>query len=205
MKKYALILNSQCNEKCNYCHTLLENKPFNVDKLSFLDSIDLTEREILLVGGEPGILTLNEIDQVYNKIYLSKKISVQTNGLFIKKFFNIYSDKMQFIYHLISTKHEIFLHENISYYVVIDEFNIDEMFNFFNERRDIEFTVTISWKQQQFSDEFKNKILKLFCLQNVRLDNYDKEIFIKNINSIIILKNILKEKCVHDHEFIKLY
>lgn len=206
MKKIGLLLNSQCNENCPYCHAKLDNQSFNLDTLNKLDNLD-NGCEFLLVGGEPGLLTEDQVVVLIEKIESKKpsKITVQTNGLFISKFYDIFSTKMDFIQHVISSSHSIYTQEKIDHYIVIDHSNIDDMILLIESNPTIVFCSTISWKLKSFNSTFMEKFRKILEYTNVNLDGFDKTIFLNNISLLPLLKNISLSKCLDKHIFIEMY
>lgn len=98
----------RCNWDCNYCiagtqRRYNKNKPAlteekfkkmlkDIDKIStelVINSRDKTnvtnDRSFVLSGGEPGLLSREEILQVIHRIHPNVELTVNTNGLFLQK------------------------------------------------------------------------------------------------------------------------
>ena len=87
-KEIELILTYKCNWNCDYCCVDTHNR----NSLSLDDIVEKLEKvipgyNVTLSGGEPGTLPYNIIAMVIDKLEQKEcKISLNTNGRFLKKY-----------------------------------------------------------------------------------------------------------------------
>lgn len=86
-----LLLTTQCNEACRYCDfPLISNSIcYNKDNIDWdaiyhiLNFYYIHNHAISIVGGEPGLLSINKLQHIFN-IIPEMKYTILTNGLFLK-------------------------------------------------------------------------------------------------------------------------
>lgn len=108
-KHLWLSLTQKCNWKCTYCdHPHIESpKQSSIEDIEKLcemllkEKFLLTDVEILLEGGEIGLLNLDELHTIFYSD-IADKYSVTTNGLFLEKgYHNRFNNKIRYIlYHI---------------------------------------------------------------------------------------------------------
>lgn len=147
------VMTEQCNANCEYCYF----PGLNSNSIIYSDSqilelekifkmIDSIGSVVFLGGGEPGCVLKSEIDKIFN---ILNNCIVATNGLFVKKYYDLFSDKIQkIIYHVLSVDSEIYetpvndyvyiIHtENIdSVPLILDKFGDNIQLKFYNSRED---------------------------------------------------------------------
>ena len=169
--RYAyLFVISQCNQNCfdccnNYWMKKLKGQ-FSFEKLK---SIDLSPySNIFITGGEPGLLSKKEIDNISSYLLLNygeKEIEVFTNGTNI----SYWPDKIHKLVHIID--YDIKRVENASYVIVI------------TKKTDIK-------KVKSFLDKFG---FEGVSIKNDSLDSLDKLSFKKVLNYLGLETNPTNE------------
>lgn len=132
---FKLILGYKCNMKCSYCyqkksHNNNKNMSYEViDK--FLERFNKLEgnHTINFFGGEP-LLYVNEIKYIMSKIDKKHGISIATNGLFRKEFYDLEEYWGNEISNMLSNKEHKNYNKlnNLSFFrFVVTKENIDEL------------------------------------------------------------------------------
>jgi len=150
MKNYCLVLTYKCNWYCEYCsidtHNNKKEKKFD----QILKEIDQIEpySDVTLSGGETGLVSKNKLDIIFN--LLEKKyceININTNGLFMEKYYNIYYDRVtDFYFHVSENLDNAFIRYNdpdkkIRYLIVVVDNNMKNLDSFLNKNNDVKFTI----------------------------------------------------------------
>lgn len=159
MKTLTLFVNEQCNRKCVYCDIpkLKDQKPF--DKQLFKKFIPLINNsnfeKIVITGGEVGLLDKDRIDLIFQ---INKDIEINTNGVFIQKYFGQYRDQIcKVVYHPVSEINQDILFDytdtKIQYLVPIHKNNIKLLDKFLYDYSHIIFE--LSPYDSKYNDKFK--------------------------------------------------
>lgn len=94
-------ITKKCNWNCNYCIANTrasdykkEDSRVTQDHLNKLIKLmsELKNKDIALSGGEPGLLSYQNIKRIFSDINSSNMISLNTNGTFFKHLINIKDD-----------------------------------------------------------------------------------------------------------------
>jgi len=188
--KLTLFLTEQCNRKCKYCdigNLKKRNKPPLIYLKKYLpiirdkSSID----KVVLTGGEIGLLSETILDYIF-EILQTKNIHVNTNGLFIQRYYKKYKEYINTIMcHPVSEINEEFNPydiKNINYHFPVHKQNIYLLDDFLNRYKDITFEISpydSKLKQSKFElnhDDYQT-IYKIIKNKNATI--YSKNLFFK--------------------------
>jgi hypothetical protein len=182
------------------------DKTININYLNRLDKYDLNNYEAIYIqGGEIGLLFKEELDLVFNYFKnknQSNKITIYTNGLFLDKYKNYYSD-YRYIYHIVNIN-KFKIYENINYFnnfVIYDNQSLDDFEILVKDNKDMKFIFNLDVNMKSMSDKFFNRCKYLFNnYNNIKIDYednyYDNLIKTKFIlkKSLFLLHNIIINK-----------
>ncbi len=153
MNDYTINLTNKCNWHCNYCLTDTHNakeRPIN----TILDEMTNIEKgsTISLCGGEPGMLSEQDMDKVFDKARERDllPLDVLTNGLFIEKHYKHLKDVDSIHYHCVES-----LKDDIKVYDIPDNVDMD-------------YTVIITGSEYNLLDDFMERHKDIF------VDKYQK-------------------------------
>ena len=158
-----IFVNKECNLHCPYCFVKKFPSKFCPEKIELPDSF----REILILGGEPGLLDKKEVEILFEKLKgITQPISIATNGLFIKKYYDLYPN-FQYVYHITDYK-TVYDLPNITNLIVVTSTNIDTVLKLVQDNMNINFSINENLFEHLISIPIVNKkYLKLLTLPNV--------------------------------------
>ncbi len=143
-------LTSFCNWNCSYCDFAYKEKKIVEESnllmyIDWLSKINKSSLEFEIEGGESGLVPEAILDIWFNS-NLSSSYQIDTNGLFIKRYYHKYKDKIHYmIYHCISEfesadqefeKYDIPI-EKIDYTVVLHQKNYKQFPALMEKHKDI--------------------------------------------------------------------
>ena len=124
-----ILLTEKCNAKCEYCY-FPKIKPYIIDTYNNLDELKKIfmflhkiDNDILLGGGEPGIIPVHQLDDIFN---ILNKCMVATNGTFVKNgLYERYKEKISIIdYHVLHPDCKIYETPVNKYIYIVHRKNI---------------------------------------------------------------------------------
>lgn len=127
IKIFSLFVTNQCNKNCNYCFIQKRNTKFCINKLKYIDYNKYDYISIL--GGEPGILSFNEIESLFSSLsYIpNNKILIVTNGLFLDRYYKLY-DMFNYSYHITDlTNYKLYTEKNVQNLLVATKNNLKHL------------------------------------------------------------------------------
>jgi organic radical activating enzyme len=207
----TLLINTVCNYYCPYCSLVKETNinshkkyedNFNINNLKLLNNYNLSSfNQINILGGEPGLLSKEELDLIFNYFKDKNKIYIFTNGLFLEKYLEYYKD-FNYAYHVIDfdsfvdySKYNINLFHNyvVHNYECLEDFEkLLKFYSYINFEINFDFNLDI----KNISDEFFNKFKYLVNnYSNININKFKKEMFLNKkkfsiISSILIKKQL---------------
>jgi len=205
--KLTLFLTEQCSRKCTYCdigNMKYRSKPSlsyikkYLPIISKMSNID----KIVLTGGEPGMLNEVTLDFIFETIK-QKHIQVNTNGLFLKRYYNKYKNYIDNVmYHPVSEITEEIKYEpnidNIQYHFPVHKKNIKYLTNFLDRYPHIIFEVS-PYDSKIEQNDLKLKLNDFITIYNIiknrNATNYSKTIF-NRIIKLWDLKDNYRELCI---------
>jgi len=123
-KEVEVVLTYKCNWNCTYCcvDTHNQDRILDVELFQKLENIP-EDYNITLSGGELGLLSLDKLKTILEKVKEKKprSISINTNGLFIKNYPELLDEFQTVLYHI---SPELSLYDNIQ---MIDHPSIEYM------------------------------------------------------------------------------
>jgi organic radical activating enzyme len=152
MNEWMLVLTYKCDWHCTYCimdthgsHRGLISLDDIKSKLSVVKEGDALQ----LSGGEPGLAHPKIVDYVMETLVRLKcDISINTNGLFLKRYKKYYNNVDRFLYHCseyLDLDEDIYIPEDpdnkIDYMVTVDDDRISRLEPFLDKYADISFGV----------------------------------------------------------------
>lgn len=195
-KEIELVITWVCQWHCEYCCVDTHNRP----KLSFDEVKKKLEKVIpgylvTLSGGEPGSLKREQIEFILNE--LEKKgceLSINTNGLFIKKYPDLLDRFSIILYHCsqdIDVDDEIIIDDRLEYQLIVTDNNFHKLGAFLEKHSNLTFHLVPASNPENISGpelslENKHEMLKLYHSRMT----HDSKIRIfreKNFDSIIYL------------------
>jgi len=158
---YEINLTWECNWNCKYCIVDTHKRP----RKKFEDLIQELENlpngtSVTLGGGEPGMLSRDEITKVINLLN-SKNIIMDllTNGLFLKKYPHLLHNFKEVLYHCVEDMREDkeiefpnFLDTSFDLYyvlVIAREEDYKNILKYFKAYPDIKFVVNANTKKSE--------------------------------------------------------
>lgn len=170
-KEIELVITWTCQWHCEYCCVDTHNRP----KLSFdevkekLDNV-IPGYNVTLSGGEPGALKREQLEYIIEE--LEKKnctISINTNGLFIKKYPDLVDKMQEVLYHCsedISLDDDILIGD-YEYLLIVTDNNFKRLGPFLEKYSDITFNLVAATNPEGIhgpilSIENKHRMLKLY-------------------------------------------
>ena len=147
--KITILVTEKCNNKCYHCDipTIKSPKNFTVSNLEKVKNLLSNYKNIVITGGEPGILSRNHLDYLFSA--LPDKVEVNTNGLFIKKgyFMKYYSRISRLQYHpVVELTEEIkvpLIDSKIYYHLPITSKNVTQINDFLIKYPNINFELAM--------------------------------------------------------------
>lgn len=148
MKVLTLFINERCNRQCSYCDIpQIKNKSnVNIELIKkYIPYINQSDFDrVVLTGGEIGLLDNKTIELLLS---IEKDIGINTNGLFLKRYWDEYQDKICAVtYHPVSEINEEikikYSNPKIHYLVPVHKNNINFLESFLEQNKEIEFTVS---------------------------------------------------------------
>ena len=147
MNDYSINTTNKCNWNCPYCLTQTHTAPErNIDTvITEMDNLK-NNSTFSLCGGEPGMLSENEMDMIFEKAKEKGilPLDVLTNGLFIKKHAKHLKDVDTIHYHCVqSLKDDIIFydvpkHIDLDYTIIVTESEYNLLDNFMEKYNHIE-------------------------------------------------------------------
>jgi organic radical activating enzyme len=186
MPSFCFIVTEECNWKCDYCDfpkikdpksttlSILETHlPYIVE---IINQIDQFVYHIDIAGGEVGLLN-SEILRYFFKI-LNRKIVVSTNGVFMDKGYHHDPEIRPFIkeiqWHVHPKPHKVKVKDYIDSEIFINKGivhdNVQEMIDFINENKHIEFNY-VEFEFPMEGKRIKDDSMYRDLLENINLDN----------------------------------
>lgn len=172
MKEYELVVTYKCNWNCTFCAVDTHNQP----KLPIEDIEEKIKKiefgsEVTLSGGEVGTMSMNDIVYIITLLELKQcKLSLNTNGLFIKKYPELLNKFKEILYHCSEDLTEIevmpdeFNSSFTKYMIVVDDMNFKNLDSFLNKYSHIKFDIVPSTMPEGVdlcTLSYKNKV-KIF-------------------------------------------
>jgi organic radical activating enzyme len=217
----SIIVTTNCNYRCPYCvlekntgiNLNTDEDNFNIDNLKLLNNYNFNKiKKINILGGEPGLLSKEELDLIFNyfkdKNILNDKIRILTNGLFLEKYLEYYKD-FNYAYHVIDfnsfkdySKYNLKLY---NLYVIWNEDSVNDFEKLLKTYPNINFEMDfdINLDLKNVSDEFFTKLKYLVNnYSNINIMNntdtsekFKKEMFSNKkkfsiINSLFVKKDL---------------
>jgi len=209
---YEIFLTYKCNWDCKYCCVDTHSKnDIDINLIKELLKKIKSNSNVVLSGGEVGLLNLNIINYVIQKLKEKNcKIGINTNGLFIKKYFNILKRffKYKIYFHCSEDLKEFYLpknnfihsisdllkFQNIDFLLIIDDENINRLETFLNKYKKYNLKYSII----PATNDLKNSKITTLSIKNYKRLLKFKEFMTKEskyylINSIY-LKNDYKDR-----------
>ena len=192
-KEIELIVTYDCNWDCSFCAVDTHNRP----KLSFekvKQKLELIKNNymnynITLSGGELGMMKKHELEYIIDYLKpISNSISLNTNGLFLKKYTDLTKKLDYILYHCSENLDDIveqFEHPNLDYMIVIDDINFKNFESFMENNSNITFDVVGATKADGGLDSILNSKNRIRLLTSFKK--------FKNISKKS-LKRLIKEK-----------
>lgn len=170
-KEIELVITWVCQWHCEYCCVDTHNRP----KLPFdevkkkLDKV-IPGYNVTLSGGEPGALKRHQLEYIIEE--LEKKnctISINTNGLFIKKYPDLVDKMQEVLYHCsedISLDDDVLI-GNYKYLLIVTDNNFNRLGTFLEKYPNITFNLVAATNPEGIggpvlSMEHKHRMLKLY-------------------------------------------
>jgi molybdenum cofactor biosynthesis enzyme MoaA len=182
---YELGVTYKCNWNCSYCISNTHLQPYKTLE-NVLQEIDLFENNssVTLSGGEPGMLSENDLDIIIKKLQ-DKNIIIDlvTNGLFLEKYSHFLDRISNVLYHCVEdleTKKDIKFYkiENKIKYILVYE-KITDLEYYLNKYSNIHFIITPNIKKgKTYNIKEFLKILNKY--PNIHKDS--KKEFLRNIS-----------------------
>lgn len=187
--EYELVVTYKCNWNCKYCAVDTHNQK-TISNDMILDKISKIQNSstVTLSGGEVGTMSKDSIIMIINE--LKKKdcrISLNTNGLFIKKYPELLREFEYILYHCSENLKEIEIlpHEFDSsftqYMIVVSDINFNNLGSFLNKYRDMLFDIVPSTMPEGIKlDTLSNKNkIAIFTKYHKHMTDESKYYFMK--------------------------
>lgn len=207
-KMVCMVLGEKCNWNCGYCDRPKiedqKNANFDLIKEYYPKIVDWIgdNCNIHISGGETGLVNEDVLDFLFS---FDKKLIVETNGLFFKKYFDKYYNSIEKItYHCTQELEDIEYNiddEKIEYLIVVHHLNIHLLKGF------IERHGKRKWILQYFYPKFLGDHEKYeltrsdyFYLMKTFPDLVDRKELIKRITTDDL--DDLRRKCIENFDFV---
>ena len=177
INEYAITITYKCNWNCPYCavRNSVDYKPL-VEVSEVVDKINRIEdgSNVTLFGGEPGMLDRDTIEMYISILKLKRcTLKLETNGLFLRKFPDLCSNFQSIMYHCSEDLEEVkiseFNHPDITYMLIIHDWNINRLEKFLEINSHIErfYIVEATYPHEitgpTLSKQNKNHLITKFC------------------------------------------
>jgi organic radical activating enzyme len=171
-KEVELVVTWICQWHCDYCCVDTHNRP----KLLFDDVKEKLEKipdgyNVTLSGGEPGSLNRSDLLYILDRLEAKGcKVSINTNGLFIKRYSDLIDRFEEILYHCsedINLDDEIYIDPRLSYLLIVTDKNFERLGRFLDKYPDIKFNLVAATNPAgifniTLSTHNKHRMLKLF-------------------------------------------
>ena len=171
-QEIELILTYECNWKCDYCCVDTHNAP-SISKDQIIEKLNkvIPGYNVTLSGGEVGTMAKEDILFILDFLDDIKcPISLNTNGLFLKKYKDLINRFEYILYHCsedLVTKPKFCDTDgvNIDYMLVVSDNNIEHLDSFLTRYNNVEFHVVAATQplgglEVTLSNENRYKIMK---------------------------------------------
>ena len=179
---YSLMSTYKCNWNCPYCVTNTHSQPDVTDEdiLFKLNEIQ-PNSEVSLSGGEPGLVSKENIEIIFNNLLEKNcKISINTNGLFFKKYPEYDNLISYYLYHFsenldLTKDHYIpeINKEKITFMLVVTNENYSRLDEFLEKYKDITFSIFAATKNKLEDERYilsKKNSFEIYKKYKDRLD-----------------------------------
>lgn len=179
---YCLMATYKCNWDCPYCITNTHSQPDVTDEdiLFKLNEIQ-PNSEVSLSGGEPGLISKENMEIIFNHLLEKNcKISVNTNGLFFKKYPEYNSLIDDYLYHFsenldLTKDHYIpeINKEKITFMIVVTNENYSRLDAFLEKYKEITFSIFAATKNNLNDERYilsKRNSFEIYKKYKDRLD-----------------------------------
>jgi len=149
-KSYELIITFKCNWYCDYCIVKTHDqnpKPLK-EVLREIEEIPSSVESVTIGGGEPGILSEDDITLIINKLLeRGFTIDLLTNGLFLEKYPHLMENIGETFYHCIEDisdpkSFKRYDYKELYYVVVLDKPEKENyILEILDDNEDIEFLI----------------------------------------------------------------
>jgi MoaA/NifB/PqqE/SkfB family radical SAM enzyme len=207
-KLVCMVLGEKCNWNCKYCdRPKIENQgdiDFDLLKEYYPRIIEWMHGDIHISGGETALIDEEVLDFLFS---FDKKLIIETNGLFFKRYFDKYYEKIKkVIYHCVpeldrDIEYDI-SDDKVDYLIVVHNLNIHLLKDFLNKNGDK------NWILQYFYPKFLGDHEQYLLTRNdyfYLIRNFSHLIDVKEVAKRIIEPaniNELRIKCAKTFDFV---
>ena len=160
---YCIMATYKCNWDCPYCITNTHSQK-EVTREMLIEKLNEIQpnSEVSISGGEPGLLTKESIDLIFNDLIEKNcKIKVNTNGLFFKKYQEYDSKIYSYLYHFsdnLNLNEDCFIPDidknKITFMLVITNENCARLGDFLEKYNQIKFSLFAAVKNNLEDDRY---------------------------------------------------
>lgn len=197
-KEIELVVTWVCNWHCNYCCVDTHNRPkLTMDEVKAKIDKVIPGYNVTLSGGEVGSMKRDDIEYIIRELEAKDcKLSINTNGLFIKRYKDLLPHFETILYHCsedLDIEDEIIIDPelNLQYLLIVTDKNFERLESFLAKYPQIQFHLVAATNPEGIngvvlSPRLKNRMLVKFY--NRMSEESKKRVFIeKDFDSIIYL------------------
>ena len=199
-KEIEIVVTYKCNWNCSYCCVDTHNQPEPTTNEVDNKFLKITkDSNITLSGGEVGLLSKDRIVSILNKLKEIgvASISLNTNGLFLKKYPELIEEFQTILYHSspeLDEDDEILRfpdNKNIEYLLIVTDDILPKLDKFLSKNSDLIFNVVgasnpiginkpiLSKENRRFlMKKFSNRITKESALRLIIEKKFDEIIYL---------------------------